>query len=89
MCGFNDSSHQQLLDAVSQTKPHHLSKQVVLLVDKMYVLVFDKTSGALVGYVDQGDINGYLRDFERQLAQESSGTNSRQVAKTIAVFLVR
>ena len=64
MCGFNTSSDQQLLDAASQTKPHHLSKQVVLLVDEMYVkegLVFDKTSGALVGYIDLGDINGYLR----------------------------
>ena len=94
MCGFNASSDQQLLDAASQTKPHHLSKQVVLLVDEMYVkegLVFDKTSGALVGYVDLGDINGYLRDFEHQLAQESksSGTSSRPVAKTVAVFMVR
>ena len=52
LCGFNASSDQQLLEAANQTKPHHLSKQVVLLVDEMYVkegLVFNKTSGALVG----------------------------------------
>ena len=43
----------------------------------MYVkegLLFNKTSGALVGYVDLGDVNGYLRDFEQQITQESSGT---------------
>ena len=91
-CGFNASSDEQLLEAANKTKPHHLSKQVVLLVDEMYVkegLVFNKTSGALVGYVDLGDINGYLRDFERQITHESSGTSSRPVAKTVAVFMVR
>ena len=92
MCGFNASSDQQLLEAASQTKPHHLSKQVVLLIDEMYVkegLVFDKTSCALVGFVDLVDINGYLRDFEQQIAQESGGANSRPVAKAVAVFMVR
>lgn len=77
MCGFNASSDEQLLDAVSHTKRHHLSKHVVLLFDKMYVLVF---SGALVGYVDLDEINGYLRDFECQTAQKSSGTSLRPVA---------
>ena len=71
-------------------KPRHLSKQVMLLVDEMYVkdgLVFNKTTSALVGYVDLGDFNGYLRDFERQITHDCSGTSSRPVAKTAAVFM--
>ena len=64
--GFNASSDEQLLEDASKTKPHHLSKQVILFVDEIYVkegLVFNKTLGAVVGYFNIiGDINGYLRD---------------------------
>ena len=46
-------------------------------------------SGALVGYVDLGDINGYLCDYEQQITQGTGTLKLRPVAKTVAVFMVR
>ena len=78
------SSDAQLIEASSQTKPHHLSRHVILLIDEMYIkegLVFNKTTGALIGFIDLGDINNHLH--------ESVPSERRPIAKTVVVFMVR
>lgn len=79
--GFTAASDVQLLEASRQTKPRHLSHHVILLIDEMYVkegLVYNKTTGALVGFLDLGDVNNHLHETER-----------RPIAKTVAVFMVQ
>ena len=82
--GFTAASDVQLKEASSRTKPRHLSHHVILLIDEMYVkegLVYNKTTGTLVGFIDLGDINNLLH--------ESASSERRPIAKTVAVFMVR
>ena len=57
---------------------------------EMYIkegLVFQKTSGSLVGYEGLGDINNLLHDAEQQT--NNPGTCIRPLAKLMLVFMVR
>ena len=56
----------------------------------MYVreeLVYQKNTGRLVGFVNIGDINTHLLDFERSLKEDAS--SEPQLATTMVVFMVR
>ena len=60
----------QLLEVLKQQKSTHLAKHVVIVLDEMYVkegLVIQRSSGALIGYQDLGDINNILHDAENQI----------------------
>ena len=80
--GFTAASDVQLKEANSRTKPQHLSHHVILLIDEMYVkegLVYNNTTGALVGFIDLGD----------NFLHESASSKQRPIAKTVAVFMVQ
>ena len=56
----------------------------------MYIkegLVFQKSSGALIGYLDLGEINNILHDAKSQI--ENPGNCNRPLAKRMLVFMVR
>ena len=58
---------KQLIELAQKTKPTWLSQYLILLIDEMYVkegLVFNKSSGALIGIVELGDIDDHLRIYE-------------------------
>ena len=64
-------------------------KCTILLLDEMHVradLVFDKHTGAMIGFAKLGDINDRLAQFEK-LVLGSEPTP--QLAKTMMVFMVR
>ena len=57
-CGFSAATDIQLLEVVKQQKPANLAKYVVVVLDEIYIkegLVFQKSSGALIGYQDLGE----------------------------------
>lgn len=59
----------QLLDLLKSQEPSEQAKYVTVVMDEMYVregLVFQKSSGALIGYTDLGEINNMLNDAGRQ-----------------------
>lgn len=59
----------QLLDLLKSQEPSEQAKYVTVVMDEMYVRegsVFQKSSGALIGYTDLGEINNMLNDAERQ-----------------------
>ena len=59
----------QLLDLLKNQKPSDIAKYVTVVLDEMYLregLVFQKSSGALIGYTDLGEMNNILNDAERQ-----------------------
>ena len=87
--GFSASSDLQLSEAVKSHTPCHLSKYVTIAVDEMYIkagLVFNKASGALVGFHNLGEVNNLLGDLERELKNPNT---RRPLAKIMLVFMVR
>ena len=61
-------------------------------MDEMHVkedLVFDKHTGALVGFTNLGDINQYLRQFEQSLESPSDAVTPDGLAKSMLVIMVR
>ena len=49
-------------------------------------LVYDKHSGALIGFVDLSNMNNQIFEFEKALSAEST---DRELASTMLVFMVR
>ena len=66
-----------------------MAKNIAILIDEMYVkegLVYNKTSGALKGFVELGDIDSHLNEYERSIYEPKK---QKSLAKTIVVFMVR
>ena len=75
-----------MLISVQKDRSYH----VALILDEMYVkedLVYNKHSGAFIGFHDLGNINEHLQ-FQASLEDESSDTNEH-LAKTMLVLMVR
>ena len=65
-------------------------KNVIFLLDEMHIredIVFDKHSGAMIGFTKLGDINDHLLKFERSLTEDQPSSPS--LAKSMMVFMVR
>ena len=68
---------------------HEWQKLTVLLLDEMHIredLVYDKHSGAMVGFTNLGDINSHLLAFEQSVIQDKS---EESLAKTMMAMMVR
>ena len=79
--GFSYDYDKQLIELARNTKPTWLAKQLILLIDEMYVkegLVFDKSSGALTGFVDLSEIDSHLREYERVFSGDQQSLNNWQ-----------
>jgi len=88
--GLSSTTDQQLRDLASRTSP--LAKYVFLLIDEMYVkegLVFDKSTGAITGFVDLGDMNNHFSDLENLISNGENKHSHHPLAKTLVVFMVR
>lgn len=88
--GLSSATDQQLLDLAQKTSP--LAKNVVVLIDEMYVkegLVFDKSTGAITGFIDLGNLNNHFIDLENTISKGANKRYHRPLAKTLLVFMVR
>ena len=86
--GFSTKVDNQLIQAIGHQE---WEKFVILLMDEMYIredLVYNKHTEQLVGYINLGDINNHLLDFERQLQMEQD-PEEIPLAKTMMVFMVK
>ena len=73
--GFSAEVDRQLIQAAQSETCLEFQKCILLLIDKMYVqeeLVYQKKNGSLVGFVNMGDINTHLLDFESSLKEDGS-----------------
>jgi len=64
------------------------SKYGVVLVDEMYIkqgVVFEKSTGALVGFTDIGEVTNQLDDFEAMMKKSLQ----RPLPKTMMVFMFK
>ena len=86
--GFSVEADRQIIDLLAQKDT--LAKYGVVLFDEMYVKqgVFEKSTGALFGFTDLGEVNNQLDEFEAQLKGGSSELN-RPLAKTMLVFMFK
>ena len=88
--GFSPEVDLQLARAANLSSCRDYEKCVLLLMDEVYLkedLVYDKSSGTLLGFVNLGDINAHLLAFERSISQDTSPTES--LAKSMMVFMVQ
>ncbi len=68
--GFSGEVDQMLVNAAKIVSCPEREKCVILLLDEMHIrqdLVFDKHTGAMIGFCSLGDINDHLLKFEQSL----------------------
>ncbi len=88
--GFSDDVDKQLIEVAKLQTCDEFQKYVVLVLDEMHLkkdLVYDKHSGELVGFVNLGETNTHLLQFEQQLVGKESVCEP--LAKSMQVFMVR
>ena len=62
------------MEAAGVETAEEWQKCVVLILDEMHIredLVYDKYTGALIGFTDFGDINSHLLQLEHSLEEDS------------------
>ena len=85
--GFSSKVDEHLLDVAFLS--NSLNKYVFLVMDEMHIkhdLVYDKHNGSLIGFVDLGNTNNQLIEFEKALSADKT---ERTLASTMLVFMVR
>lgn len=88
--GFSSDVDNMLMEAAKVHCCPEREKNVILLLDEMHVkedLVYDKHSGAMIGFANLGHINDHLLQFESSLLEDKQMPS--QLAKTMMVFMVR
>ena len=88
--GFQSVVNEQLI--MEADVKEEKDKYVVLVFDEMKIredLVFDKHSCELVGFVNLGEVNNILTEFERQCKGETDVVNDDAIATHMLTFMVR
>ena len=88
--GFSAKVDQQLMHAANIQTCREWEKCMILLIDEMHIkedLIYDKHSGALIGFANLGEINNHLLRFERSMSQDDP--ISQPLASTMMTFMVR
>ena len=65
--------------------------EMLTIMDEMYIrqyLVYDKQTGALIGFANLGNINEQFSEFEYSLQVEDTSSNQLSLAKTMLVIMV-
>ena len=85
--GFSSDVDQAIVDAANLSVDQH--KYITLVMDEIYIksdLVYEKHEGTLIGFVNVGDTNNQILEFETII---SNGESSPSLAKTMMVFMVK
>ena len=89
--GFSTEVDRMLMQAAKVSTCPEQEKCTILLLDEMQIredLVFDKHTGAMIGFENLGDINDQLVQFEKSVTEDKP-LAAPQLAKTMMVFMVR
>ena len=85
--GFSAETDRDLFDAAFLS--NDLNRYLFLIMDEVHIkndLVYDKHNGSLIGFVNLGDTNNKLLQFENAMCGKES---QEDVASTMLVFMVR
>lgn len=89
--GFSNAVDIQLMEAANIASCPEYEKNVLLIMDEMHIkesLVFNKHTGALVGFTNLGEMNEHLQKFEQSL-EANDGNTQEPLAKSVLVMMVR
>lgn len=89
--GFSAEVDEQLKGHADALGVEEWQRYVVLLLDELHIredMVYNKHDGSLVGFVDLGDINNHLQQFEHSM-QPDQLRQPQPVAKSTFVIMVR
>ncbi len=87
--GFSDQVDRQLMSVPEVAEVEEWQKYVILILDEMHIrddLIYDKHTGALLGFSNLGEINHHLAQFERSISTE---TVPETLATSMLVIMVR
>ena len=90
--GFDSAVDKLLIEAAKVQSCPEREKCVILILDEIHIreqLVYDKHSGAFIGFANISDIVDHLAQFEQQINDEDGAVKSPKLAKTMMVFMVR
>ena len=85
--GFSNEVHQAVVDAANLSD--NLNKYVIIVMDEIYIkndMVYDKHEGSLIGFVNIGDTNNQILEFEAIINTGEPGTS---LAISMMVIMVR
>ena len=88
--GFSTDVDRQLMQAANLVSCPEWQKLTIILLDEMYIredLVYEKTTGRLIGFTNLGEVNNHLLAFERSIDHNQDGEN--ELAKSMMTFMVR
>lgn len=90
--GFSTEGDKQLMAAAKIDKPtEEWERCVCIVMDEMYIkedLVYNKHTGALVGFANLGDTNEHLLRFQHMI-EGSQKCEEQTLAKTMFVLMIR
>jgi len=87
--GFSVEVDQNLVDVAFLS--NELNKYVFLIMDEVHIrhdLVYDKHEGCLIGFINLGEINNQLIEFERALDADQENTQPT-LASSMLVLMVQ
>ena len=90
--GFSNELDEQLFCDAKVSSLQEFQKYVGLVGDEMYIkegLVYDKSTGKLVGYCDIGNINNHLLLLEKEYMENDAEHRKATLAKTMMMLMVR
>lgn len=90
--GFSIEGDRQLLEAACIATCAEYEKNVMVTIDEMHIkedLVFDKHTGALIGFANLGDLNQHFQQLERNLEPASDVIVPDVLASSMLVIMVR
>ena len=74
--GFSSKVDHAVVNAANLSDG--LNKYVIIVIDEIYIkndLVYDKYEGSLIGFVNIGDINNQILEFEATINTGEPGTS--------------
>ncbi len=90
--GFCDEVDQQLVEHPQVRGTQEWQRYVIILLDEMHIhadLVYNKHTGALVGFANLGDVTNHLEQVERSLESPETDQLCQPLAKSMLVIMVR
>ena len=90
--GFSHEVDNLLMKSADITSCPEWHKLVILLLDEMYIkedLVYNKHTGKMIGFVDLGEINNHLLEFEKSLEDGNAANSQGGLATSMLVIMVK
>ena len=90
--GFNPDIIERLIEDAKVDKLEGFERNVSVVFDEMRIksdLVYKKSTGKLIGFLEMGEINDEIKAFQNKCNDQSEECIEREFATYVNVFMVR